>query len=166
MQRYLLTIFLILLAGIGSVFVPSNAKAQEQPVLSVITTVDGTDVETTFTMSELEAFEPTRFVTSTIWTDGKIAFEGVEVDRLLDHLGIDQGTLELVASNDYFVQIAVDDLSGTQGLLAYRQNDAPMSKRDKGPLWLVFPYDSDVEYQSETYYSRSIWQLSKIKVLP
>jgi hypothetical protein len=37
-----------------------------------------------------------------------------------------------------------------------------MSVRDKGPLWLIYPYDSKAEYQSETIYSRSIWQLVKI----
>lgn len=166
MRIFLMTTFLALLTAIASAIGPSAARTQEHPVLSVITTDDGAQVETKFSMSDLEMFEPMRFVTSTIWTDGEITFEGVEMEKLLDHLSIHKGTLELIAINDYFIQIEVDELRDTQGLLAYRQNGAPMSKRDKGPLWLVFPYDSDVKYQSETFYSRSIWQLSKIKVLP
>jgi hypothetical protein len=37
-----------------------------------------------------------------------------------------------------------------------------MSIREKGPLWLVYPYDLNKAYQSETIYSRSIWQLVRI----
>ncbi|MEC8574513.1 MAG: oxidoreductase, partial [Pseudomonadota bacterium] len=39
-----------------------------------------------------------------------------------------------------------------------------MSLRDKGPLWIVYPFDSDPAYQTEAIYSRSIWQLEEITV--
>ena len=40
-----------------------------------------------------------------------------------------------------------------------------MTLRDKGPLWLVYPYDADTAYQSEVIYARSVWQLDRIEVL-
>jgi hypothetical protein len=44
-------------------------------------------------------------------------------------------------------------------------DDRPMSVRDKGPLWVVYPFDDVPAYQSETIYSRSIWQLDRIEVV-
>jgi hypothetical protein len=41
-----------------------------------------------------------------------------------------------------------------------------MSVRDKGPLWLVYPYDSAAKYQSEVVFSRSIWQLNRLEIAP
>jgi hypothetical protein len=34
--------------------------------------------------------------------------------------------------------------------------------RDKGPLFIVYPYDSKPELKSQTYYGRSAWQLAKL----
>jgi hypothetical protein len=50
-------------------------------------------------------------------------------------------------------------------MIAFRMNGAPMSVRDKGPLWIVYPYDSDPRFQTEIIYSRSIWQLDRLEVL-
>jgi hypothetical protein len=41
-----------------------------------------------------------------------------------------------------------------------------MTVRDKGPLWIVYPYDAKPEYRQELIYSRSIWQLDHIEVKP
>ncbi len=43
-------------------------------------------------------------------------------------------------------------------------NGETMPVRRKGPLWIVYPYDSDEAYRSEAIYSRSIWQLDRIEV--
>ena len=51
-------------------------------------------------------------------------------------------------------------------MIAYERNGAVMSVRDKGPLWIVYPYDSNPDYQTEEIYARSIWQLEKITVKP
>ena len=39
-----------------------------------------------------------------------------------------------------------------------------MSVREKGPLWIVYPYDSNIAFQTETIYARSIWQLDRISI--
>ena len=41
-----------------------------------------------------------------------------------------------------------------------------MTVRDKGPFWIIYPFDSNPDYQSEVIYSRSIWQLNRLEVLP
>ena len=59
----------------------------------------------------------------------------------------------------------VEDAVEGGPIIAYRLNGDRMSVRDKGPLWVVYPYDSDQVYQTEVIYSRSIWQLYRIDVI-
>ncbi len=39
-----------------------------------------------------------------------------------------------------------------------------MPIRDKGPLWLVYPYDSNPDLNTDKYYSRSVWQIKELNV--
>jgi hypothetical protein len=49
-------------------------------------------------------------------------------------------------------------------LLATLANGEPMSVRDKGPVWMLFPYDDVAAYRTEQTYARSIWQLNRIEI--
>jgi len=50
-------------------------------------------------------------------------------------------------------------------IVARLLDDKPMSVRDKGPLFVIYPFDSRPELRGAVYYSRSAWQLRKIDVL-
>lgn len=112
----------------------------------------------------LDAMGPVAFETHTIWTEGPQLFEGVPLATLLERLGAQGSMIAASALNDYTVEIPVSDAVADGPILAYRQNGAELSVRDKGPLWLVYPYDSDPRYQTEVIYARSIWQLARIEV--
>ena len=144
---------------------PLTVRAQDQTILKICETVETEETARFLDLADLERMEEARFTTSTIWTEGEIEFHGVPMGALLDQMEITAGTLELIAVNDYFVEIPVDEARESAAIIAYRMNGELMSRRDKGPLWLVYPFDSDVKYQSETYYSKSIWQIDRIKVL-
>jgi hypothetical protein len=64
------------------------------------------------------------------------------------------------------VSIPVSDATSGGPIIAFARNGEAMSVREKGPLWIVYPYDADPAYQSETIYARSIWQLDRIRVEP
>lgn len=119
-----------------------------------------------YSSEELRQMPAVEFETSTIWTEGVTTFTGVALNTLLDELGIDSGTLKAVAANDYAVQIPVSDAVEGGPIMAYDRDGQPMSLREKGPLWVVYPYDSNSDYQSEVIYSRSIWQLTRIEAQP
>jgi hypothetical protein len=72
----------------------------------------------------------------------------------------------MVAVNDYLVEVPVTDAVDGGPIIAYAVDGAQMSLRDKGPLWLIYPYDSDAKYRTEEIYARSIWQLDRINVTP
>jgi len=112
----------------------------------------------------LEAMPQVSFKTKTIWTEGEIEFTGILLSDLLRRLEIENGTLKATAINDYAVDIPVADALQEPAIIAYLINGKPMSVREKGPLWIVYPYDSDKKFQAEVYYSRSIWQLDRIVV--
>lgn len=116
------------------------------------------------TLSDLQALPASTIETTTLWTPGQQVFSGVWLATLLDHHGIESGTLELVAVNDYRVKIPVRDIHPGGALLAYERNGQVMSLRNKGPLWLVYDWDGNPDFRSETYYARSIWQLDRIVV--
>lgn len=122
------------------------------------------DGKAQFDLDMLSLIEPSEIKTSTIWTDGVHSFTGVPLNSLLDLLGVTEGTLKMTAINDYMVEMPVSDAVEGGPILAYAMDGKPMSVRDKGPLWVIYPFDSDKTYQSETYYSRAIWQLNRIEV--
>jgi len=151
-----------------------SSLAAETPLASpdgqVILTVTG-DIESAnagdaavFDLAMLAQIGTQTFETETIWTEGVQRFEGVPLSALMETLGVESGTLVATAVNDYSVELPAIDENGDGPLVAFRQNGAEMSVRDKGPLWIVYPYDSDPAYKSEVIYARSIWQLDRIDV--
>jgi hypothetical protein len=43
-------------------------------------------------------------------------------------------------------------------------NDQAIPVRTKGPLFIVYPFDTKAELRSNVYYERSAWQLKSIAV--
>lgn len=83
---------------------------------------------------------------------------------LLDHVGAASGMITAVALNDYLIQIPTSDATIPGPVVAYLHNGKQMSVREKGPLWVVYPYDDNPVYNTEEYYARSIWQLIRLEV--
>ncbi len=142
------------------------AKPQGPVVLTVSGEIAKTNVagEAWFDREMLRGIGVASFTTTTIWTDGPQTFTGTPFHLLLDTLGVSEGTLTATALNDYAIELPVADLAEGHALLAFELNGRTMSVREKGPLWVVYPYDSAPRFQSEVYHSRSIWQLDRLKV--
>lgn len=149
---------------------PALAEDLAAPTGDVILTVTGagvTNVEgaAALDLAMLEEMDGTQIKTTTIWTEGMQTFEGVSLNVLIDRLGIEGETLSAVAINDYAVEIPTSDATEGGPIIAYKMNGKTMSVRDKGPLWVIYPYDSGPAYQTEVIYSRSIWQLDRLDVV-
>ncbi|MDC0738874.1 oxidoreductase [Cognatishimia sp. SS12] len=167
-----MTLRALLLAASTSVALALPALAHEltQPVGDVVLTVTGDIARTNaadaaqFDRAMLAAMPATEIATTTIWTEGVQKFVGVSLHELVAQLGMEGDTLTATAINDYEVKIPLSDAQPGGPILAYLHNGAEMSLRTKGPLWIVYPYDDVADYRSEIIYSRSIWQLNRIKV--
>ena len=140
------------------------AWAQSPTPLQV--TASGAQTQTQeFSLAELDAMEQVEFTTTTIWTDGAVTFSGVPLKVLLTAITAKGASVEMVALNDYKVVMPFTEMDDAAPIVATRMNGETMSVRDKGPYWVVFPYDADPKYQTETIYSYSIWQLNRLKVV-
>ncbi len=136
-------------------------------VLTVNQEIDGQQqVLAYFDLPALQALPIASFETTTMWTDGLQKFEGVDLKIFLDSLGVATGTLIATAVNDYRIEIPVAEIEQGGPMIAYHVNGSPMSVRDKGPLWIVYPYDANPKYQTEVVFSRSIWQMNRLEVAP
>lgn len=111
---------------------------------------------------QLAALPQTAFTTSTTWTSGTPTFKGVLLKDLITAIGASGKTITLKAANDYAITITADDVKPDAPLLAYLMDDKAMSLREKGPIWMVYPYDQNDAYRTEETYARSIWQLTEI----
>ncbi|WP_415401805.1 molybdopterin-dependent oxidoreductase [Tateyamaria sp. SN3-11] len=142
------------------------APAAAQPAMMLEVTASSSESGTAeFTLADLDAMEQVTFDTTTIWTDGKVSFSGVPLKTLLAEVDAAGTTVEMVALNDYKVAMPLVTLEDNAPIIATRMNGETMSVRDKGPYWVVFPYDQDPKYRTETIYAFSIWQLNRLKVV-
>lgn len=104
------------------------------------------------------------FETTTPWDAVARRFEGPTLKSVLEAVNAEVSNLTLVALNDYKIQIPAEHIKENWPIVARLRDGAAMSVRDKGPYWVLFPFDSDKELQNELYYSFSIWQMAKIIV--
>lgn len=161
-----------LLAGAG-LLTAHRAEADELPVPSgkpILTVTGGIAVhnqgeKAVFDRPMVEALGWTSFRTRTPWYDAPVLFEGVLMRRLLQAVDASGKTLVVTALNDYTTQIPITDFTRYDVLLALKRDGAYLPVSDKGPLFIVYPYDTDPQLQRQTYYSRSAWQVAEMQVV-
>ncbi|HWK67973.1 MAG TPA: molybdopterin-dependent oxidoreductase [Rhizobiaceae bacterium] len=163
---------LLMLVAVSAFLSSQSAVARElaRPTGTVLLTVTGNvdktnqDGAALFDREMLAAFPLHRIVTTTPWTDGIKQFEGILLRDLLREVGAKGHSLHASALNDYRIEIPVSDAEQFGVLIAIRMDGQPLHRRDKGPLWIVYPRDSIPTLQDERYDSRWVWQLHKIEV--
>lgn len=144
----------------------NDAVSSQNVLLDVKVTdnpaVDGRSVA--FDRPKLDALPQHEFKTSTTWTVGQRAFSGPSLHDILTTAGVSGGTIHLVAANGYAVNMAWEEIEKTVPIIASKIDGAPFSLREKGPLWVIFPYDQDARYRTEAIYALSIWQIIEVRV--
>lgn len=164
--------FGMLLAGLALPFAarPAAAAGMAPPTGTVILTVSGKisvfNVGDTaqFDRPMLEALGMTSFRTKTPWYDNPVVFEGVLMDKLMTVVGATGTTVVATALNDYTTEIPISDFTRYGTLMALKRDGAYMPVRDKGPLWIVYPYDSDPTLGRPPFTSRSAWQVRRLVI--
>lgn len=154
------------LACLSSAVAGSLSKPTNKPILVISGMIENTNNGNTaaFDREMLEAVGLQTVETSNPWYDGKTRFEGVSLDKLMTLIGAKGTKITAVALNDYVTTIPLDDFKKYKVILALKRDGNDMPVRDKGPLFIIYPYDSDPELQSQTYYTRSAWQVAKLIV--
>ena len=155
----------IALISIACLSAMTAGLARAEALLRIDVKGDGSDIRE-FTDEDLSALPQISFTTSTIWTADPVTFSGPSLAAVLEAADAPAGALSMVAVNDYKVELPRTLVAAEAPIIAHRLNGKPFGIRDKGPLWVVFPFDADARYQTEEIYSYSIWQLTQIQVVP
>jgi hypothetical protein len=117
-----------------------------------------------FDRAGLEALGIVAVETSTPWYKGVVRFEGVPLQKLMQSVGASGNRVTAIALNDYASELPIADFAKYNVILALKPDGQYMPVRDKGPLFIVYPYDNAPELRSQKFYSRSVWQLSRLIV--
>lgn len=157
-------------AGAATVVRPAAAAALPVPagktVLTITGKIHGSNAAgaVKFDRAGLESLGMESFETKTPWYPTSVKFEGVAMARLMTAVGAFGTTVTATALNDYVTEIPIADFATYNVLLALKRNDEYMSPRDKGPLFIIYPFDSEPELRHQRFYSRSAWQVATLAV--
>lgn len=149
---------------------PAWVAALDKPQGTVVLTISGklgaanAGPKAVFDMAMLEKLPQHSFTTTTPWHQGPTRFTGPLLRDVLAAAGARGNKLVAVALNDYKTDIPFSDVDRYEVIVARLLNDKPMPVRDKGPLFIVYPFDSKPELKTETFYNRSAWQLHQLQV--
>lgn len=117
-----------------------------------------------FDLAMLDALPSRVSTVNTPWYDSKKTFEGPLGSAILDAVEATGQTLRVVALNDYAADIPVEDFRKFPVILATKLDGKAMPVREKGPLFVIYPFDADASLFNEKYFNRSVWQVKAIEV--
>lgn len=154
----------------ASLVAPISAHALEAPKGKVILTIHGKHLAhpnvgdtAQFDVEMLEALAGREATVDTPWMKGKTTFSGPYLRSVLEAAGATGETMKISAVNDYSAEVPFEDAK-IDTILATRMAGKLMSVRDKGPLFLIYPFDKDHGLFNEKYFNRSVWQIEEIEI--
>ncbi|MBO9432455.1 molybdopterin-dependent oxidoreductase [Sulfitobacter sp. R18_1] len=154
MQRLLSTA-----SAAAFVVLPSLVSAE------AVLTVATPEQSTSFTLEELLAMPQAVVVTSNDYVDRSAKFQGPLLRTILNMFGIDrEEDLNMIALNDFTSTVPASDAFDYDVVLAVLRDGEPMTVRNKGPIWVIYPMDDNPELHNDTYNDRLVWQLKEISV--
>lgn len=140
------------------------APPRDMPILSIYPAAQETPHM--LSVSDLERY-PQRSVTGFIpdVQDESAEWTGVSLGVLLEDLG-EPLPARLIASamDSYQEVIPGSDLEHHDPIIAYQRNGEYLSIAQRGPLVIMYPYGEHPELQTRVYYSRTVWQLDKLRL--
>ncbi len=149
---------------------PCMATALQAPEGRIVLTIRGLvqapnqGRAAAFDMPMLEHMPQHDITTITPWFTKPRRFTGPLLRDVLASAGAQGKTLRAVALNDYRVEIPFDDAQRYDVVLARLLDGKAMSVREKGPLFIIYPFDKVPELRNAVYFSRCAWQLKSIDV--
>lgn len=167
-QKTLISVFLSLPCLILTFSVHADTRSKPTPVLQVYQSsgqpTRSTRLASEWDMSGLKALPQRSFTTHTPWYQQPVTFTGPLVRDVLNASKVSGVTITAMALDEYKSRIPLSDVNKFDVILAHSINGEPLNPKNKGPLFIVYPFDSKKELQSVLYYQRSVWQLKSLTV--
>ena len=159
--------FLLTLAAVAPMSFSQDLEAPKDRVILSVSGKIGAKNKgelAVFDMAMIEKLPQHSFTTRTPWYDKPVKFTGPLLADVLTAAKASGTTVSAVAINDYKINIPVEDIARRGVLMARLIDEQPIPVRSKGPLFVVYPFDSATELRSSVYYERSIWQLKALEI--
>ncbi|MBU6951061.1 hypothetical protein [Hahella sp. HN01] len=163
--RLILVVF-----GLGLICAPALAEGLNAPQGRAALTVSGKIANTNgrnvakFDLAMLDQLPQHSIKTSTPWFDAPKTFSGPLARDLMKLVGAQGGKVKAIALNDYATNIPIQDFQTYDVVLATRIDGETLNIREKGPVFVIYPFDLVPETKNEIFFQRCIWQLVQIKV--
>ncbi len=158
------------LTAATTVLFAQPASALQPATGKVILSISGNVAEkntpnaAVFDLPMLEHLPQHSFTTMTPWEKQPIQFTGPLLRDVLAAAKASGNTIKAAALNDYQTSIPMDDAQKFDVILAHKMDGKAIPVKTKGPLFIVYPYDSKPELRSTVYYERSAWQLKSMTI--
>ena len=155
---------------LGALGVAAQAQALDAPKERVVLTISGkigiknTGETARFDMKMLESLRQHSFTTNTPWHERPVKFTGPLLSDVLAAVKANGSVVKAAAINDYAISIPIADTTKHKVIVARLLDNKPMAVREKGPLFVVYPFDDSATLRSSVYYERSIWQLKALDI--
>ncbi|HTR17374.1 MAG TPA: molybdopterin-dependent oxidoreductase [Acetobacteraceae bacterium] len=163
---------LLLCAGSSAVALAGKARAATLPAPTgaTILTISGKIANTNdhgravFDRAMLESLGMETVTSKTPWYKEACSFEGISLAKLMRYVGASGDRIIATALNDYSSELPISDFTQYGTILALKRNGEYLPVSDKGPLFIIYPFDSNPFLQQDRFYMRSVWQVYDIQV--
>lgn len=163
LERLLLRLCLVVVCGVGAALGSPEAARATEDDRPIVTVLIG-DRTVSLGFQDLAALPQVSHVIDTPWTEPGQDFAGPLLTDILDHVGARaQERIIVTALNAYEASIPVDDLETLPVILAIHRNGAPMSVRENGPAWIIYPLQQ-ADLRTESVYAKMVWHVTTIDV--
>ena len=107
------------------------------------------------------------FETATPWTLGTHRYRGPTLKSVLAQQQVDSASaIDVAALNGYQQRVDLSLFAKVPLTLVRYQDDKPLTRRNKGPVWLLMPFSEYPELDVSSIHSYMVWQLVRIEVIP
>ncbi len=123
--------------------------------------------EITLDEAALAALPQVEFETATPWTLGTHRYRGPTLKSVLATQQVDSASaIDVAALNGYQQRVDLSLFAKVPLTLVRYQDDKPLTRRNKGPLWLLVPLSAHPDMDVSAIHNNMVWQVIRIEVVP
>ncbi|WP_421200501.1 hypothetical protein [Aeromonas enteropelogenes] len=116
--------------------------------------------------TDLATLPQTEFQTVTPWTRGTHRYRGPTLTTVLAAQGVPQARkIAVSALNGYQQEVDLALFDGVPLTLVRHEDDKPLTRRNKGPLWLLIPFSDYPKLDVPAIHNNMVWQVNRIEVI-
>ncbi|WP_406568284.1 hypothetical protein [Aeromonas caviae] len=123
--------------------------------------------EITLDEAALAALPQVEFETATPWILGTHRYRGPTLKSVLAAQQVDSASaIDVAALNGYQQRVDLSLFAKVPLTLVRYQDDKPLTRRNKGPLWLLVPLSAHPDMDVSAIHNNMVWQVIRIEVVP